>query len=135
MKFRNHSAQSRARSRRYRAEMGVSERVLWGFLRYKRLGFAFRRQYPVGPYILDFYCPEARLCVEVDGIAHLAHQERDAARDEYLAMLEILTLRLPSEALFEIDGRGREYALLGIIEACEQRTGRQGNRDLEWLFD
>ena len=44
------------------------EARLWRFLRAHRLhGYGFRRQHPVGPFILDFYCPEARLAVEVDG--------------------------------------------------------------------
>jgi very-short-patch-repair endonuclease len=134
MHFRNHSLGAKKRARYERQEMSVSERVLWGFLRYKRLGFGFRRQYPVGPYLLDFYCPEAKLCVEVDGEMHLARQDRDEARDLYLSQLGIETLRIQTKELFEGCGKGRERALLEIIDACEERTGRPGNRDLAWLF-
>ena len=135
MKFRNHSQEANKRARELRSEMSVSEKVLWGFLRHKRLGFSFRRQYAVDRYFLDFYCPEAKLCVEVDGEQHLERLDRDAHRDEVLKSLGIETLRIPSLDLFEMTGKGREQALLAIIDACESRTGRVGNRDLAWLFD
>ena len=72
---------------------------LWGHLRRRQLGgFRFRRQHPVGPYILDFYCPEARLAVEIDGSAH-GHPDQirhDATRNEWLWARGIRTLRIPS---------------------------------------
>ena len=89
----------------------------------------------MGQYFLDFYCPEAKLCVEVDGVMHLAHVERDANRDQVLLSHGIQTLRIPSDQLFDGTGAGRENAILAILSACENRSGRPGNRDIPWLFD
>ena len=70
-----------------------------GHLRHRQLGgFRFRRQHPIGPYILDFYCAEARLAVEIDGQAH-GHPDQirhDARRDQWLGEKGIRTLRIPS---------------------------------------
>ena len=57
----------------------------------------------MGRYVLDFYCPAARLAVEVDGELH--DPERDAARDAFMANLDIRTLRIPSWELFPPDDR------------------------------
>lgn len=71
------------------------ERTLWSMLRGKQVALRFRRQHPIGPYILDFYCPSARLCVEVDGPVHLDPEqiERDTARDKWLQTQGIRVLR------------------------------------------
>jgi very-short-patch-repair endonuclease len=76
--------------------MTPPELRLWLALRGKALGgFRFRRQCPVGPYVLDFYCPQAGLAVEVDGENHgLGDQPaRDARRDAWIAGRGIRTLR------------------------------------------
>ena len=67
----NHDLKQNVRARRMRSEMSVSEKVLWEQVRKNRLGYGFRRQVPVGPYILDFYCARASLCIEVDGEQHI----------------------------------------------------------------
>jgi very-short-patch-repair endonuclease len=66
-------------------------------LRGKRAdGLKFRRQHPIGPFVLDFYCDEVRLAVEIDGFVHTTgdHPERDARRDEWLAVRGIRTFRI-----------------------------------------
>jgi very-short-patch-repair endonuclease len=87
------------RARRLRQSLTGPEIGLWAHLRRRQLGgFRFRRQHPVGPYVLDFYCPEARLAVEIDGVAH-GHPDQirhDVTRDEWLAARGIRTLRIPS---------------------------------------
>jgi very-short-patch-repair endonuclease len=78
------------------------EERLWSFLRDRRLKNAkFRRQYPVGGYILDFYCHAARLAVELDGSGHLdeAQMEYDAVRTEKLGALGIELLRFWNDAI------------------------------------
>ncbi len=73
----------RGRSKELRREMTPPERKLWSQLRNGQIGFTFRRQHPIGPYIADFYSREARLVVEVDGaVAHgteaaIAHDAAD----------------------------------------------------------
>jgi len=67
--------------------MTEGERKLWWLLRRKQLaGFRFRRQAPIGPYIADFFCPEAKLIVELDGAPHTDEEQayRDAARTHWL---------------------------------------------------
>jgi very-short-patch-repair endonuclease len=57
--------------------MTAAERKLWSLVRRNQLGFHFRRQAPLGPFIVDFYCPAARLVIELDGIHHDLRDERD----------------------------------------------------------
>ena len=85
------------RARALRAAMSLPEVQLWQALRARPDGLKFRRQHPAGPYILDYYCPAARLCVEIDGQSHNARAGHDAARDDWLAAQGIVTLRLPAE--------------------------------------
>jgi very-short-patch-repair endonuclease len=75
-----------AKARQLRREMSLPEVLLWQLLKNKGTGFRFRRQHPLGPYVLDFYCPELRLAVEVDGISHDLgdRPDRDAARKTWL---------------------------------------------------
>ena len=72
------------RARGLRRQMSLPEIVLWQVLRKTRLaGLRFRRQHAIGPYVLDFYCPSARLALEVDGFAHdsVAQARRDERRE------------------------------------------------------
>ena len=96
-----------ARSRSLRRNATDAERRLWALLRDRQLfGARFRRQHPVGRYILDFYCPERELVVEVDGGQHYSGEEaaRDLARTAYLEGLGLRVLRFTnSEVLQEID--------------------------------
>ena len=70
------------RARRLRREMTPPEVRFWLRFRRRHDGFpAFRRQHPLGPFILDFYCAEARLAVEIDGLSHnMGDPDRDARR-------------------------------------------------------
>ncbi|MFH1671690.1 MAG: endonuclease domain-containing protein [Candidatus Portnoybacteria bacterium] len=73
-----------------------AEKVLWRCIRDRQIaGFKFFRQYSVGAYILDFYCPRARLTIELDGGHHADkdNQDYDQARTSYLARLNIFTIR------------------------------------------
>ena len=119
---RNHSPEALHNARRLRREMNASERVLWECIRKERLGFAFKRQVPVGPYTLDFYCPEASVCVEVDGEIH--NHQADEARDLFLERKDILTIRVRSLDLFDAKSLAAEQALKQIRQTCEQRAGR-----------
>jgi len=86
-----------ARARSLRRRMTPPEVRLWVQLRGSQLdGWRFRRQHPISPYVLDFYCDAAKLAVEVDGEHHhLAGNPRhDAERDAWLAARGVRTLRL-----------------------------------------
>src|SRR5512136_2522910 len=85
------------RDRRHlRKDATDAERKLWSILRNRKMaGLKFFRQYGIGPYILDFYCPEQRLAIEVDGGQHaeVRGQKNDAKRDRYLRELNIRVIR------------------------------------------
>ena len=83
------------RARRLRRRMSPPEVALWQHLRTRPGGFKFRRQHPLGPYTLDFYCREAAVAIEVDGHAHDmgGNPARDMRRDAWVADQGIVTLR------------------------------------------
>lgn len=92
------------RARTLRAAMSMPERILWQAIRKKQIGLRFRRQHPAGPYVLDFYCDAAKLCVEVDGDHHNHRIARDAARDSWLAEQGVSTLRVAArDVLHDLD--------------------------------
>jgi very-short-patch-repair endonuclease len=78
--------------------MSLPEVLLWRGLRREALGGHFRRQHPIGVYVLDFYCDRAKLNVEIDGQTHslAGAPERDARRDAWLEAQGVRTLRLPA---------------------------------------
>ena len=85
--------------------MSLPEVLLWQIFRQRPYGLKFRRQHETVDYTLDFYCSDARLAIEVDGIAHnnFDRIERDERRDAWLAKRGIETLRVPaSEVLADV---------------------------------
>jgi very-short-patch-repair endonuclease len=87
--------------------MSLPEVVLWQHLRQRPDGLKFRRQHPAGPYVLDFYCEEARLCVEVNGAGHDFGDApaADDYRDAWLVREGIRTLRIAArDVLNNVDG-------------------------------
>jgi very-short-patch-repair endonuclease len=86
------------KARKLRRALTPPEITLWQYLRTRPNGLRFRRQHPVGPYILDFYSPTAKLAIEIDGMAHDTgdQPERDARRDVWLSEQGIDTLRIPA---------------------------------------
>jgi very-short-patch-repair endonuclease len=104
------------RARELRHNMTDAERTLWRELRRTALGARFRRQAPVGQYIVDFACLEARLIVEVDGGQH-AESRNDERRDRCLASQGFRVLRF-----WNNDVLGNMRAVLEVIvEALKQR--------------
>ena len=96
-----------------------AEAFLWTQLKKGQLsGKKFRRQYSAGPYILDIFCPEVRLAVELDGAPHfnVIGAELDAKRDRYLEEQGILVLRFENREVFE----DLEY-VLGVIRKNFER--------------
>jgi very-short-patch-repair endonuclease len=81
-----------------RNNLTEAEQRLWTRLRLKHLGYVFYRQKPIGDYIVDFYCPKARLVVEVDGGRHFTEDivNNDRVRDEYMRSLGLSVLRFSS---------------------------------------
>jgi len=102
--------------------MSLPEVILWDCLRGSRLeGHRFRRQHPIGGYILDFYCAAAKLAVEVDGAHHdlpeqIAHDKR---RDGWLATQGIRVMRIAATDI--LDDQACEGILDMIAEAADAR--------------
>ena len=107
------------KARGLRREMTLPEVILWQALRKRPGGLKFRRQHPCGPFILDFFCSDARLAIEVDGEAHSrgTRPNRDDARDRRLAKVRIATLRLPAGGVLQ----DLDEAVQGIVETCRER--------------
>ncbi len=90
------------KARALRKNMTDAERRLWRQLRQRQLGgFKFRRQLPLGPYIVDFICLEARLIIELDGGQHQEQEAYDQARDEWLQRSGYRVLRFWNNEVFE----------------------------------
>jgi very-short-patch-repair endonuclease len=96
------------RARKLRKSMTVAEAKLWSHLRNNNMhDVSFRRQHPIGSYVLDFYSPPAKLAIEVDGGQHNeeAQANHDLLRDRWFAEKGILTLRFwNSDVLTNADG-------------------------------
>ena len=102
------------RSRRLRLTQTDAERKLWLLLRDRRLGGAkFRRQHPVGKFIVDFCCPDQRLAIELDGGQHAAQTEADERRSRFLRARGYSVLRFWDDEVL----RNPEAVLLEILQA------------------
>ena len=99
-----HQPQTLERARALRQRMTLPEVLLWQKLRGRGLdGLRFRRQHPLGPFIVDFYCDEAKLAVEVDGATHDAadRPDRDVRRGRWLTGLGVRTLRINAREVLQ----------------------------------
>jgi very-short-patch-repair endonuclease len=105
-------------ARHLRRNLSVPEARLWIRLRQRVPGKpTFRRQHPIGPYVLDFYCPAARLAVELDGISHDMgdRPQRDVQRDVWLKSHGITVMRIPvSELARDVDDAADAIARMAI---------------------
>ena len=94
------------KQRRYLRSNGTpAEAAMWNLLKNKQImGLQWRRQFSVGPYILDFYCPQLHLCIELDGEPHYSPEgvEQDHTRTEWLQKDRgIQTLRFENHLVFD----------------------------------
>ena len=86
--------QAKHRSRRLRRDLTTAEQILWRALRQRQIGnYKFRRQYPIGNYVLDFVCLEAGLVIEVDGGQHQENTGYDQDRTLWLEQQGFRILR------------------------------------------
>ena len=95
-----------------------SEERLWQYLRGGGLGVRFRRQHPIGGYVLDFYCARAHLAVEVDGPVHEEQEEYDQQRDAWLSEQGIRVLRVSDDEV-----RDDIVSVVGEIERALEADG------------
>ncbi len=93
----------KSKRRQLRRNQTPAEGLVWRFLRNRRTkNFKFRRQYSVDKFVIDFYSPELKLAVEIDGEVHdlPAQKEHDIARQSYLESFGIKFIRIRNEELF-----------------------------------
>ena len=115
---RNVGRQTREQSQDLRKKLSPPERRLWKCLRRKQFrGLYVRRQHPIGPYIADFFIPDLKLVIELDGSSHDSRLERDRARDCYLKEQGYEVLRFQNRDIL--------YRINDILEYlwnyCEER--------------
>jgi len=87
------------RAREMRFAQTPSEQMLWRCLAGKRLGFAFKRQFPIGKHIADFVAPSVKLAIEIDGAYHVNRAAADARKDRSLRRAGYRVLRIPAEVV------------------------------------
>jgi very-short-patch-repair endonuclease len=93
----------KTKRRKLRQNQTNAEELVWRFLRNRQLsGFKFKRQFSVDHFVIDFYCPELKLAVEVDGASHNepGQQKKDISRQKYLEAFDIKFVRIKDEELF-----------------------------------
>jgi very-short-patch-repair endonuclease len=107
-------------ARRLRKQMSLPEVLLWRLLR--KASPPIRRQHPVGSYVLDFYCPAAKLIIEVDGFAHDTGDRpgRDEARDAWLRAQGLRVERIAARDVLR-DCVGCADAILRLCQAGPRR--------------
>jgi len=107
--------------------MTRSERTLWFSLRGRQVrGYKFRRQHGIGKYVVDFYCPELKLAIEVDGDSHLSDEAREynARRQDWLEQFGIRFLRFTDDEICSNADRVIERIELEVSRIVEERTSR-----------
>ena len=89
--------------RKLRKQNVLAEKILWSRLRNKQQGFRFRRQYSIGNYIVDFYIPEIKLAIEIDGATHSSKEEKraDEKKKNFIEKFEVKLIRYTNIDIFE----------------------------------
>ena len=116
--------------RRLRSDMTGPEKRLWTRLRARQVnGLKFRRQHGIGPYIVDFYCPERSLVVEVDGDSHADTKQlnKDRERDDYLRSIGLRVVRYSNSDITN--------NLDGVLEDLQTRVRSTSTSPLPVLSD
>ena len=110
------------RVRELRRDQTGAEKAAWYLLRGRRLGAKFHRQFRVENWVVDFYCFEHRVAIELDGGVHSqpGQMRKDAVKEDYLRTLGISLLRIPNGLVVE----DPEEFVREVREALEMRIGR-----------
>ena len=92
------------RARKLRANQTPAEEIFWQIVRNRKLGgMKFRRQHQINRYIVDFYCVELGLIIELDGDIHDTREQltKDSKRDKYLTSIGNTIIRIPNQRIFD----------------------------------
>lgn len=116
-KIFNRKSQKNIR-RQLRSQEIYSEKLLWNKLRKTQLGYKFRRQHGIGDYVVDFYCPQLKLVLELDGGTHCTEEEiiYDKNRQKYIESLGLIVKRYGNDDVKKNLG----YVVSDIREFCEK---------------
>ena len=110
-------------ARQMRAEPTPAEALLWKKLRKRQLGeLKFRRQHIIHYFIVDFYCPTAKLAIEIDGPVHDEQEEYDEERDKILQELGYQVVRFKNADV----ERNLDQVVAGISNLCKRRIELEG---------
>ena len=123
-------------ARELRSNATDAERLLWRFLRNRRLsGYRFRRQVPLGPYVADFVCLRARLIVEIDGSQHDEHLLDELERTRYLARMGFRVIRFWNNEVLQQTEAVLESILEALIQACPHPSPlpQAGEGEVHWV--
>ena len=121
MSFVFNSSSQKQKRQYLRNHATDAERILWSRLKGRQLlGYKFRRQHGIGVFIVDFYCPESKLAIEIDGATHSTEAERqyDRRRQEYIALYRIHFLRFTNSEVYS----NLDRVLTVIAEAVTKAT-------------
>jgi very-short-patch-repair endonuclease len=127
--LRKGEANARAKAKVFRRKMTKAEVILWLHLRKLReIGYNFRRQHPVGPYIADFATHAGKLIIEVDGETHGTEEEiaHDGRRHAYLRSKGWRVLRIPNIAVYEDIDHALEIILSHLSPSASLAEGSLG---------
>jgi very-short-patch-repair endonuclease len=111
-------------ARRLRKQMSLPEVLLWRLLR--KSSPPVRRQHPIGGYVVDFYCPAAKLVIEIDGFAHNTgdRPQRDAVREAWLRATGFEVVRIPARDVLR-DAVGCADGILRLCDAAASSSRSQ----------
>ena len=113
------TARSMRYARQLRRRLSLPEMLLWRLLRLNRRELRFRKQHAVGPFVADFYCPAAKMVIEIDGATHDWEQEADFTRDDYMRSLGLRVTRISAgDVLADPEGVAD-----GIYRLCQDLAG------------
>ena len=102
----NYTKYSQKRAKELRKEQTLFEQKVWSLLRNRNfMNLKFRRQVPIGNYIVDFACKDKKIIIELDGSGHMSVEQiaHDEERDKYLTTLGYRIIRIPNNVLKNID--------------------------------
>jgi very-short-patch-repair endonuclease len=120
-RVQNVPAEKLSFAKRLRREMTPAERILWKALRRNSIdGFHFRRQQVIEGFVVDFYCDDAKLAIELDGGVHEEQWKYDESRDRAISLVGVRVLRISNEAMLDSEA---------VVEYIRQALRRDQERN------
>lgn len=115
--FYKNKKQFKSIRQKLRKQETKPERWIWFFIRNKKIGYKFRRQFSIDNYVVDFYCHELKLIIEIDGSDHLYRYNNDKIRQKHLENLGYKIIHYTNENVLS----QLEFVIKDIKEKCEER--------------